>query len=94
MKVTRTIDSPIGPLTLAGSDGRLSNLMMEGQEGDTRGWTSDPTAFGAVVGQLESYFDGELTKFDVELDLVGTEFQLSVWNALLKIPYGRTASYG
>jgi len=43
--------------------------------------------------QLEEYFAGERTEFDLPLDLRGTEFQQSAWKALASIPYGETASY-
>ena len=43
--------------------------------------------------QLREYFGGERESFSVPLRLVGTAFQLSVWQALKKIPYGRTRSY-
>jgi methylated-DNA-[protein]-cysteine S-methyltransferase len=43
--------------------------------------------------ELEEYFAGRRRKFDVPLDLVGTDFQKQVWHQLLKIPYGRTCSY-
>ena len=45
--------------------------------------------------QLQAYFAGKLQQFDVPLDLsAGTAFQQSVWQALLKIPFGTTTSYG
>jgi methylated-DNA-[protein]-cysteine S-methyltransferase len=45
--------------------------------------------------QLEAYFAGTLQEFDLPLDLsAGTPFQQSVWQALLKIPFGKTTSYG
>jgi methylated-DNA-[protein]-cysteine S-methyltransferase len=47
-----------------------------------------------VTGQLDAYFAGELEKFDLPLDLQGTPLENAVWQALLEIPYGRTASYG
>lgn len=43
--------------------------------------------------QLQSYFSGELTVFDVPLRLVGTDFQRRVWRALREIPFGTTATY-
>ncbi len=92
----RTIDSPIGPLTLAGSGPALTNLRMVDQtyEPSHAGWSLDAGAFGAAVEQLDAYFAGELVDFEIELDLRGSEFQRRVWQALLTIPYGETRSYG
>jgi methylated-DNA-[protein]-cysteine S-methyltransferase len=92
----RTIDSPVGPLTLAGKGRRLMHLRMVDQtyEPSHDGWQADDDAFRDVVEQVEAYFAGERTKFDVELDMVGTAFQRRVWAALLTIPYGETRSYG
>lgn len=92
----RAIDSPIGLLTLAGYGQTLTNLRMVDQtyEPNRTGWSSDPAAFGDAVDQLNAYFAGELTDFDLELDLRGTAFQRQVWQALLTIPFGETRSYG
>jgi methylated-DNA-[protein]-cysteine S-methyltransferase len=54
----------------------------------------EPEAFGDVEAQLDAYFAGELTEFDVPLAPAGSGFQLAVWAALTRIPYGETASYG
>jgi methylated-DNA-[protein]-cysteine S-methyltransferase len=91
------MDSPVGALTLVATDGVLSGLFMVDQRhrpptqafGD-----ADPTPFPRVVDQLEGYFAGERTSFDVDLAAVGTPFQHEVWAALRRIPYGHTASYG
>ncbi len=48
---------------------------------------------GKVEGQLGEYFRGVRSKFDVPLDLRGTEFQLAAWRALLEVEYGTTVSY-
>lgn len=92
----RTLESPVGTLTLAGTTGRLKHLRMVDQtyEPDRTDWEPDDTAFADAVMQLEQYFDGERTQFELELDLVGTAFQRRVWSALLTIPYGETRTYG
>ncbi len=92
---SRTIDTPIGPVTLAGGD-RLRHVVMAGQthEPDDRGWRDDPGAFQDVVDQLDAYFAGDLEEFDVDIELIGTEFQQAVWHGLRAIPYGETWSYG
>jgi methylated-DNA-[protein]-cysteine S-methyltransferase len=92
----RTVDSPIGPLTLAGKGRCLMHLWMVDQtyQPSDSGWERHEDAFSDAVEQLESYFAGELREFDLELDLVGTNFQQRVWEALMTIPYGETRSYG
>lgn len=47
-----------------------------------------------AIQQLDEYFNGERTAFEVPLLFVGTDFQKSVWYKLLDIPYGSTVSYG
>jgi methylated-DNA-[protein]-cysteine S-methyltransferase len=92
----RTMDSPVGLLTLAGRDGRLMHLRMVDQtyEPSREGWERADTAFADVVEQLTAYFAGERTEFDLRLDMVGTQFQRRVWDALQTIPYGETCTYG
>jgi methylated-DNA-[protein]-cysteine S-methyltransferase len=92
----RIVESPIGPLTLAGLDGRLQHLRMVDQtyEPNRIGWEPDDDAFPTAVEQLDDYFAGKRTEFDLELDMVGTDFQRRVWQALRTIPYGETRSYG
>lgn len=92
----RTVDSPVGSLTLAGREGCLMHLRMVDQtyEPSHEGWEPDDSAFADAVAQLEEYFAGTRTDFTVTLDLVGTAFQRRVWDALLTIPYGETRSYG
>lgn len=91
------IDSPVGPLTLVGTDGTLTGLYLTEHRHrpafDTFGEPSG-TAFGDVAEQLGEYFAGARVTFDVALHLAGTPFQRTVWSALLEIPYGETVSYG
>jgi methylated-DNA-[protein]-cysteine S-methyltransferase len=94
--LTTTVESPVGPLTLTSNEGRLTGLHMAGQAhspADRTGWTKDAGAFRDVTDQLSAYFAGELTEFNVDLGLAGTEFQHRVWEALCEIPYGETWSY-
>jgi methylated-DNA-[protein]-cysteine S-methyltransferase len=88
-----TIDSPIGELLLAGGEHGLSRLWMSPFRIQPD-WTHDRDTFADVHEQLDQYFAGERHEFDVQLDLVGNGFELAVWDALLGIAYGETASYG
>ena len=57
-------------------------------------WEPSLLELKPVVDQLDGYFCGTRTRFNLPLDLTGTEFQLKVWRALCGIPYGATRSYG
>ncbi|WP_433302122.1 methylated-DNA--[protein]-cysteine S-methyltransferase [Actinoplanes sp. CA-030573] len=50
--------------------------------------------FAAVVRQLDAYFAGELTRFDMPFATTGSDFQRRVWHELDRIPYGTTTTYG
>ena len=87
-----TVKSPLGPLLLMGDGAALTGLRMESAA--PLGWSRDRAAFTEVAAQLDAYFAGERTDFDVALAPRGTEFQRRVWAALLEIPYGETRTYG
>lgn len=94
---SRTIDSPVGRITLGGDDDALTALVMHEQRHapvNISDWPEDRNAFGDVVDQLKAYWEGELHDFDVEVRLDGTDFQQRVWKGLQEIPYGETWSYG
>ncbi|WP_031004433.1 methylated-DNA--[protein]-cysteine S-methyltransferase [Streptomyces sp. NRRL F-5727] len=95
--VHTVVDSPYEPLTLVAVDGVLSRVHMTGQRHrppeETFG-APDPRPFGEAIRQLDAYFAGELTDFDLPLHLEGTPFQLRVWEQLRLIPYGETRTYG
>lgn len=94
----RIIESPVGFITIAGDDdGTITGVRMEDQAHppvDLPDWAPDPDGFGDAARQLDAYFAGELTEFDLRLRLDGTEFQRRVWTALCDIAYGETISYG
>lgn len=91
------LDSPIGPLLLAGDGVALSRVGFpsgKGRVAPRDGWRRADEAFVTARTQLTAYFAGELRAFDLTLMPEGTPFQLSVWQALTSIPYGETISYG
>jgi methylated-DNA-[protein]-cysteine S-methyltransferase len=57
-------------------------------------WEPSLLELKSITEQLESYFLGTLREFEVPLDPVGSEFQLKVWSALSRIPFGETRTYG
>jgi methylated-DNA-[protein]-cysteine S-methyltransferase len=87
----RTVETPIGTLGLIGSNAGLQHVLWSGQ-GLARGRSCG--VLDEAARQLHAYFAGELTDFDLPLDLQGTDFQRRCWLALATIPYGQTVSYG
>ncbi len=89
-------ESPVGNLLLSGNE-LLESLHFP--IGKTRiepgkDWIYKEELFLQAINQLKAYFKGERTRFDLELNIQGTEFQKIVWKELVKIPYGETISYG
>lgn len=91
-----TVESPVGPLLLAGDVDALRRVSFESSKHAAPpqdDWRQDKAPFAEVIRQLQAYFRGELREFDVPLAMEGTDFQRRVWNALREIPYGETISY-
>lgn len=91
------LPSPFGPLLWVRTERGLAGMWFDAQK-----WF--PAAFDApedpgdplireAAHQLDAYFEGRLTTFDLPLDLHGTPFQRAVWQALLAIGPGDTCSY-
>lgn len=101
LRMHAVVESPIGPITLVTEGGALTGLYMNlhahapdgGSLGVRAGLEDDPV-LAQAARQLEEYFAGERTEFDLPIELEGTGFQRTVWADLLKIPYGETISYG
>ncbi len=89
--------SPLGTLLLAATDKGLCGLYFEEHKyfNGPQGWRRDASHphLQATTRQLEEYFAGTRTDFDIALDLAGTPFQQSVWMVLQSLPYGETTSY-
>lgn len=83
--------SPIGTIEIVGTERGLCRLTFVRER--ARRPAAVTSGLKECVAQLDEYFGGKRRKFSVNLDLQGTRFQKRVWQALLKIPSGRTASY-
>ena len=95
------LPSPVGPLTLAADDAALQVLAFACEDvaqSPPAAWQLVASAEHAVLHeaaqQLQAYFAGRLRAFDLPLQPSGTPFQQRVWQALRRIPYGDTRSYG
>lgn len=97
--VYRTMNSPVGKLTLVGSDLGLAAVLWE-DDAPSRAGSGSVTEdtrhpiLRQAQRELEEYFAGTRRTFSVKLDPSGTQFQNKVWNALRTIPFGETRSYG
>ncbi|NIJ54175.1 methylated-DNA--[protein]-cysteine S-methyltransferase [Dyadobacter arcticus] len=91
----KTIDSPVGRLTLIASEKGLNAVRWErvGQQLVGSENHDHPIILEAEK-QLGEYFSKNRKSFSLPLDFEGTEFQKKVWEALLTIPFGETRTYG
>ena len=89
---TRWLDSPVGGLRVHASSGFITAVNFDA--GRPRKERVSDSLLDRAEEQLNAYFAGELTDFDLPLAGEGSEFQQKVWAALRRIPSGATASYG
>ena len=89
-----TCATPVGELTLVGSPRGLRHVLWAGQAPPEPCDAASCDVLEEAARQLRAYFAGDLRRFDLPLDLVGTEFQVAAWRALADIPFGTTVSYG
>ncbi len=101
----QTYKSPLGEMLLGSFDGKLcladwqyrkmrTTIDIRLQKGFNAIYVEeDSDILKLTRKQFDEYFQGKRKIFDVPLLMVGTDFQKSVWNALIQIPYGTTASY-
>jgi methylated-DNA-[protein]-cysteine S-methyltransferase len=83
-----SLHTPVGDLTVFEEDGHIVSLDW--------GWVPQQQPSPALErarAQLQAYFDGELTEFDLPVAPAGTPYRRAVWKALCDIPYGETRSY-
>lgn len=99
MNFIHDLDSPLGELLLSADDIGLTGIWFQKQkyfanELDTEAREADLPVFEQTKQWLALYFSGKEPDFLPPLHLIGTPFQLEVWDLLLKIPYGATTTYG
>ena len=97
-RVTHTVtESPLGPLTLVAHDGVLAGVHFDARTrrpARPAPGARDDAGFGDAIRQLDEYFRGERTQFELHVAPRGDAFQQKVWALLQRIPYGETRSYG
>ncbi|MGB5096449.1 MAG: methylated-DNA--[protein]-cysteine S-methyltransferase [Porticoccaceae bacterium] len=89
-----TLPSPVGALTIGADDTGITAIAFPGEMPTVQGVANPSPLIREAVRQLRAYFAGRLTNFELPLNAAGTVFQKTVWQALLAVPYGATASYG
>ena len=86
----RSFPSPFGFITVTAEDKKITSVEL----------CKKATSLGSskvledAAKQLDSYLKGTLPKFSLPLKVSGTPFQLAVWKAIAKVPFGKTISYG
>jgi len=96
---TTVLNSPLGKIQVAAKDGAICGLWFIGQKYFPTGvekWIVKPDypVFASLKAWLGEYFADKKPKITFKLSPAGTDFQQSVWKLLLKIPYGKTTTYG
>ena len=86
-------ESPIGPIEIHATDTAVGRVDFAGEQAGEVEEAGAHPLLAEVRRQLDAYFAGELRCFDLPLDLEGTPFQRQVWQQLLSVGYGQTASY-
>lgn len=84
-----SLESPVGPLTLAAKDERIIALDWTGGAKDT-----NSALLAEAAAQLRDYFAGRRQCFDLPLAPAGSASEQRIWALMAEIPYGETRSYG
>ncbi len=99
MQYTNTYQSPMGKILLACDEVGLTGLWFEGQKFYALGLhkehqEKEMPVFTGVKRWLDIYFSGKEPEFMPPIHMIGSSFQLLVWEFLRQIPYGKTVTYG
>lgn len=84
--------TPVGVAFITADDTHITKVSIRDETVEET--TTDSPLLLEAIKQLDEYFAGERKDFDLPLNQPGTDFQQEVWQELLKIPYGKTISYG
>ena len=89
------LDSPVGELEICASDNSLLSVLFSKTKNNelSRKEIRSNDVIEKTKSQLNAYFKGEISEFDVPLQPKGTAFQMRVWKELCCIPHGKTISY-
>ena len=88
------LDTPIGTLRLVSDGSQLTRVEFQDQHQlELEDALASDSVLESTVLQLQEYFAGQRSQFDLPLNAGGTEFQQSVWSALARIPFGELRSY-
>ena len=89
------MESPMGLLVLSAQNGKITEIYhVSGQTPNLPSISESEPVLNLAARQLSEYFTGKRTSFSFPMLSSGTPFQKSVWDALVKIPYGETRTYG
>lgn len=99
MKYISYYDSPLGSILLASDGEFLTGLWFVNQKYYAKNLNRDAKEksleiFDLTRKWLGSYFEGNKPDFNIPIKFIGTDFQVAIWQSLLKIPYGEFVTYG
>lgn len=86
----RSFASPIGFITVTAEDEKITSVQLCKKMNSI----GNAKVLDQVKKQLDQYLEGNLAKFSIPLKVSGTPFQLAVWRAIAKVPFGKSISYG
>ncbi|MEA2246636.1 MAG: methylated-DNA-[protein]-cysteine S-methyltransferase [Solirubrobacteraceae bacterium] len=93
-RATLVVATPVGRLTLVAGDAGLSHVLWPRDAPPARATERQHPVLAEAERQLQEYFAGARTAFELPLDVGGTAFQRSAWLALQSIPFAATRTYG
>lgn len=91
---TARLSTPLGVVTVSATESAVVSVEFAGRGGTPLVGETPTGVLADAVRQLDEYFGGLRTEFDLPIDVAGTDFQRAAWWVLSQIPHGQTISYG